>query len=53
MESWRGLFLWGYLAGSSVPVRPSSSFYYISNGFTEGCSQQPKHYESDQIKFIH
>lgn len=31
MESWRGLSLWGYPAGSGVPVRPSSSSDYISN----------------------
>lgn len=30
-KSGRGLFLWGSLARSSVAVRPSSSFDYISN----------------------
>lgn len=31
LESWRGLFFWGSLADSSVPIRPSSTFDYISN----------------------
>lgn len=44
------MFLWGSLARSSVAVRPSSSFDYISNTVSPRAALSSQNTESDQIK---